>query len=548
MSTATKNSLDNLAASLGLEEINTHEAANNMAFAMLRAIYRNPEPSDKPLESFKKMSEFKDRSEYKASLKDYDLSIPAERAESLELSELLQLQERLDRIALNKKIEAVYKEWTNGAEWVQDNDKVLSTLLLGAPGQGKTTAFKQSAQKVANALGLRFLLNPDETVIISRNDFVFTTQEFSAENSKMELSGLPAKTTVQDEEVMTRLIQWRLAALKKAGAGLLLLDDFPNASPNIQNLGLSLTDEKRYQGLDLSNVYIGLTGNLGALDGTHTTKLSSALRGRCEIYYTRDTLKNFVARSRVKFNDEIADVGILGFLEKYENHFASLPNARESGGFTSPRTWEHFIVEARRAIRDAGGRQNGMKALPTIVRKARALLGPAVGNELNTYLNSLMNSADPIARQAIYEGKLDETELSRRFKNGFSSEEQHFAYQYSLALSDYAVNRISKEPTNEKVFQEVISNFGKGIIPMDQSSLGFAMDSLKNNLALRIPTLSSASGNNDRVLTMPVKSKICEYISKTPGFTEQHKETMIDAITNADKYESTNSHRSRRSK
>lgn len=511
--TTTKNNLDNLASSLGLEEINTHDAAENMFLAMLRSFYRNPSVSDKPFE---------------------------------ELNEEEQA-ERTDRIKMNKKIEQVYKEVT-GADWVEDDEKVLSTLLLGAPGQGKTTAFKQAAKKAANALGLRFLLNPTEDVIITRGDFVFTTQEFSAENSKMELSGLPAKSVVQEMEVMTRLIQWRLAALKLAGAGLLLLDDFPNASPNIQNLGLSLTDEKRYQGLDLSNVYIGLTGNLGAIDGTHTTKLSSALRGRCEIYYTRDILKNFVNRSRVKFNDELADIGILGYLEKNDHHFASLPNARESGGFTSPRTWEHFIVEARRAVQDSGGRKNGLKALPTIVRKARALLGPAVGNELNTYLNSLMNSADPIAREVIYEGKLDTDTLSKRFQQGFSSEEQHFAYQYSLALADYAVNRLAKEPNNEKTFAEVIANFGKGIVPMDQASLAFAMDVLKNNLALRVQTLSTASGNNDRVLSMATKQKICELISKTPGFTEDHKETMIDAITNADKYESTNSHRARRAK
>ena len=187
----------------------------------------------------------------------------------------------------NEKVKKAYLEWT-GSDYEHDNMKILSILLLGSPGQGKTTAFKEAAKQVAAGLNLTYVENPSDDFKITRDCFMFVSQEFSAENSKVDLGGIPSKVEEDGIEYMTKLVNKRLAKAKSAGGSLLLLDDFPNASANIQNIGLSVTDEKRFQGLNLDGVYIGLTGNLGAVDGTHTAQLSTALRGRCKnILYTR---------------------------------------------------------------------------------------------------------------------------------------------------------------------------------------------------------------------------------------------------------------------
>lgn len=523
MSKDKNNSLNSIPKSQGLVEIDTNEAMEEISIAILRSAYRMPD------------------------------------AENPVLTD--------EEVKMNNKIKKAYKEMTN-SEWLEEDRKILSTLLLGAPGQGKTTAFKQAAKSVAKLLGLRYLENPKDQTEVSKDDFVFTSLEFSAENSKMELGGIPAKSTIHGEEVMTRLTQWRLKSLSHAGAGLLLLDDFPNASANIQNLGLSLTDEKRYQGLNLSNVYIGLTGNLGALDGTHTTRLSTALRGRVEIYYTQDKVNNFIKRAKVEYNDELGDVGVLSFLNRFEQHFSALPQTRESGGFVSPRTWENFLIEARRIVQDNGGRGRGeMAGLARIKRKASAILGLEVGSAYGTFLHSLMTSAEPLARQIIITGETDEARLKKAYNDGFSADAQQFGYQFAVALADYAslavakvVNakhpvkedeksnfsyKIGQDPEMDKELQEIVKRLSVGLNYVDENFLGFSVDHFKSNVAFKSPALADGVSISGASVNTDFKSMFVKTMNGVKGYNQQKLSIVIDAITDTDKFGSNNPGRSR---
>lgn len=490
--------------------------------------------------------------------------------------------------SLNKRIEEVYRQWT-GSEWATDNDKIMSMMLVGPPGQGKTTAFKKAAEEVAAALKLNFVLNPPDDYGVDQeakrellelqkdleeaqnsgaakeelkkitskirsvqkkvhldlsNDFVFVSQEFSAENSKMELGGIPAKQEEAGMEYMTKLVNKRLALLNRCGAGLLLLDDFPNASPNIQNLGLSMTDEKRFQGLNLAGTYIGLTGNLGSHDGTNTSRMSTALRGRCEIYFTADKLDNFVNRMHARFRDDIGDAGVVGFLQRHEQHFSSLPNMKQMGGFPSPRTWDDFTLQLRRAIRDHGGAGRGeLKALKDIAAKASSKLGLEVGQAFHAYYNALMKSADPLARAAIIDGDLKKEALAKRYKDGFSGDEQHFAHQFALAVGDYTVRKIVKEGGK---LDEAIERFTSALVIMNNDVWAFALNHMKTKLALQQESMSQKYGETGRELTSSVKEKIGSIIMRNKDIDASQREVMIDALSNADKVSANRATRSRR--
>lgn len=489
---------------------------------------------------------------------------------------------------LDKRIEEVYENWT-GSKWEKDNDKIMSMMLVGPPGQGKTTAFKKAGEEVAAALNLRFVLNPADDYGVDQEqkallletekdlkeaqnagaspaelapiakrirsiqkkvhldlsgDFVFVSQEFSAENSKMELGGIPSKQEEAGMEYMTKLVNKRLAVLGRCGAGILLLDDFPNASPNIQNLGLSITDEKRFQGLNLAGTYIGLTGNLGSHDGTNTSRMSTALRGRCEVYFTADKLDNFVNRMMSRFRDEIGDAGVLGFLQRYEQHFSSLPDIKQMGGFPSPRTWDDFTLQLRRSIRDHGGRGKGeLKALKDIAAKANAKLGLEVGQAFYAYYHALMRSADPLARSAIIDGELKKDQLAKRYKEGFSSDEQHFANQFALAVGDYTVSKIVKEGGK---LDEAIERFTTALVAMNNDVWAFALNHMKTKLAIQQESLSQKYGDTGRELTSSVKEQIGKIIMKNKDIDSSQREVMIDALSNADKVSVNRASRNRR--
>lgn len=446
------------------------------------------------------------------------------------------------------QIERVWKEWHPGAVFEDDGLPIAATLLMGPPGHGKTTSFKQASRKVAKALGMRYLENADLDSVpvteITENDMVFVSQETAGMLSSLEIGGVPTKELNEEgRAVMGRLLSGRWHKLEKAGGGVLLLDDFLNSSPTVQNTGLSLTEEKRFGDVNFHNKVIGLTGNLGqALDGTYTTPLGSALANRVKIFFTQDNLTNFVNRTQSNpvFRDELGDIGVSGFLQRMDTYFAQLPQPKSAAGFVSPRSWEKFIIEGRRVINKFGGRGAGaINALPKLRRISSALLGAEASDQLMTYMRSMLDLADPLARDLIKGGKLDEETLGKRFKNGFSSSEQHFAYQFALALADYTSLKVIEDGASK--MDEAIKRFAKGALVMEGPAFAFALEALKERLSRRVEELSEVTMVQDiknrkiHDLKLDAKVKIGNLIAETPGFTASHREVMLPVLSNSDK-------------
>lgn len=450
---------------------------------------------------------------------------------------------------LVERCERAYREWYPRSKLDRnDTTPINATLLIGPPGHGKTTSFKVALKEVADKLGLNLLINSEIEAKqnseegITRRDLCFVTQETAGIVSSLEWAGLPSEDKVKskthpsgERSAMGRLFDARLLALEESAGGVLLLDDFLNASPQIQNVGLSISEEKRFGRLSLNNAYVGLTGNMGSLDGTHTTRPSTALRNRCKIYFIQDHWKNFVQRVQTdpKYRDETGLVGVDGFLERRSQDFFSMPDPKMMGGYNTPRSWMKYIDEARRIVNKHGGREFMKDALPELNRLARSLLGPHVGHQLTIYMRSLADLADPLARKVIHDGVLDTEMLAKKFKDGYSADEHHFAYQYANALADYTAQRVIADKGDLKV---AVERFTVGLSPMTGSAFTHGINVFKQRLANQVESLSESIGNTgERQLTFEALTKITEIMSQSTLINARQTQDMINALADWDK-------------
>lgn len=452
---------------------------------------------------------------------------------------------------LVEKCERLYHDWyPRGILDKEDQTPVDATLLIGPPGHGKTTSFKVALKEVADGLGLTYLENAQinrqqqTEEGITRNHLCFVSQETAGIVSSLEWAGLPSEDKIKsnthadgERAAMGRLFDARLLALEESAGGVLLLDDFLNASPQIQNVGLSISEEKRFGSLSLDNACVGLTGNMGSVDGTHTTRASTALRNRCKIFFIQDHWKNFLSRahSDPRYRDEVGLAGVDGFLERRSQNFFSEPDPKMMGGYNTPRSWMKYLNEARRTINRYGGRANMSDALPALGRLARSLLGPQVGYDLTVYMRSLADLADPLARKVIREGTLDTEMLAKKFKDGYSADEHHFAYQYANALADYTAQKVIEDKGDLKV---AVERFTVGMSPLNGSSFTHGMNVFKQRLANHVESLSEKVKDGERSLSFDACAKITAIVSESPLVNARQIQDMVDALSDWDKMKS----------
>lgn len=344
---------------------------------------------------------------------------------------------------INKKIKETYKKWT-GKEFNPNikGDKLTYFMLIGPPGHGKTTVFRQSAKLVSSELGLVYKENPTVNDVVDINSFVLYVNNLAGEVSKIGTAGLPAKVKDEEGNEYTGLLpSYAMSALTKAGAGALLLDDLANASSFIQNIALPLTNENSFNELKLDGVYVGITANMGALDSTNTSNISSALRNRVKVVFTKDDINDFILRARENANyfDDIGDFFITDFIENkkddtdYLNRlFYTLPPKNEMGGFSNPRSLDATIKEIRRLIYDQNGFNDSNQDLVKLT--LMSTLGKKVGNDLYDYISDVHLSIAPMIDKFFKEGIFDKNTFDLKVENNLDPETKIFEYKFRKYL------------------------------------------------------------------------------------------------------------------
>ena len=356
--------------------------------------------------------------------------------------------------ALDTKIEQAWQQ-QRGVPFLAR--AVTPTYLRGYPGQGKTTSYRVAAEQVARMLGLNFISNPADDYIPSGNELLFVVQELSGQVSAVDFGGIPnvqqfATQAGGEQAYMTKLANKRLVSLQYAGAAVLLLDDFSNASPNIQNIALSILMENRFQGLHLGNTLVGATGNLGTSDGTHVSATSNAIVTRVANFLVVDTIDHWVARTRLMYRDTVGDGGLAGFLKRYPDLFHTPKRSRDGVPYPCPRSWTLFLPKLREILFTYQQKQTLEADTPfpfdELEFEAAGLLGLEVANKLASYYLSAMQHSDPLAKQLVDTGEWSSAALEsfrKHYARGYAASAQQFGYQFMTALADYAAKAFLAE-------------------------------------------------------------------------------------------------------
>lgn len=478
---------------------------------------------------------------------------------------------------INDIIERVYEEKT-GTKFDYDVFKKAMprpVWCMGPPGQGKTAAFLVAAEEFAKECGFHFIRevtddyepNPDGL------DFPLVIQETAGENSAITFAGVPKAEEVPvldpsgkpmvdgtgkavTKTVLKRALNYRFTIFDRCAGGLVLFDDAANASPMIQNVLLPVAQTNTFQSMKLEAM-VGFTGNLGSLDGTHTSELSSALITRVNAYFVQDNYEDYIKRGYERYNDDLGDLGLLTFIRRNPNEFAELPRTGAKSGFACPRSHSNMIEGSRAAVQYAGGRGKGENAAFEEIRAlAYSCYGPKYAQKVVAFYQTYIQGADPLARKAVVEGNLQKDEIQKKYKGGSSSETMMFGYQFVTACSDYFVTEVGglmkklgidrvktisdkdlKKMLDTPEFKTLCEKYGNAILMLDTQEFSFGLEHLKGKMVSYAPALATVNGTT-KDIAHDMGNQMAVTLYGLESCTQNYANLMVKIITGTNRVQS----------
>ncbi|MBE8233459.1 MAG: hypothetical protein HAW67_06945 [Endozoicomonadaceae bacterium] len=480
-------------------------------------------------------------------------------------------------IDLNAKIKSAYLSEFKVPIFDRD---VTPTHIMGAPGEGKTTSFKIAAKWVADTLDLNLVLNPSDSYEVKDDDFIFFICELSGETSLSSIQGLPTikeymfQLSENDNEkgsakFTTTAPPKAFHMLNDAKVSFLLFDDLQNASPSIQNVCLSLMEEKRYRSLKIGlDTGVGSTGNLGSLDGTNVSATSSAMTTRRQSFIGFDTPENWSERASRQFRDEIGDANLGQFFEQYPESFKEFSKSKKGEPFACSREWSKFVQYARNCMHNHNYLQSQSNNNVTeifdmdeFITLAKSHVGFNAATDLKVFYTSLMNDVSPICRKIISGEKLNtkESTILSKHSSSVGHQSENFYSMFSRSLGELAAVAVSQFMENDPKnyiheASEVIKNYTNGLLengllPSKSDKIGQSFTYFSNKLcSIRNDELARFSeATYQPNVNADLLKAIVQQLASNPkshaklGGVPIFKVCGIDVLTNLSRYQSTQS-------
>lgn len=331
--------------------------------------------------------------------------------------------------------------------------------VLGPPGQGKTSVFTSAMKEIADAMDVKFYVNPNPNDVysgkITEYDLVFRALILAGEVSTTTLSGIP----YSDDNDVTRFNPPAiLQSLQRSKFAVMIGDDAMNAHSHIQNALMDIVNTKLFRETYVGEgTYLSITGNLGALDGTNVNKQSSAFANRVEMVLAGDTCGAFLQRAHDMFIDGVDDsfgtCYISDFLidnvESNPNLFYSGPDKKNRGPHTSSRSLDNLIRTLRDTFADHDAAKNAGVSVRPLFNQIEDICPRYVGLDFSdsfcAYVQDLVTLARPTALELLEYGTLS-TETRDKFKdkllNSDGLESERLAHGFLRQIQNKVTNDI----------------------------------------------------------------------------------------------------------
>lgn len=340
------------------------------------------------------------------------------------------------------------------------NADTIPQLLLGMPGNAKTSIMESAAKKVSELLNLKFVKNLDENTILRDDMMIVEKLELAGVDSNTEIKGLPKVTVNEDgSQTMNRVPPAYASAPFHVAGYLLIMDDFVSASPQGISALHGLLQRETDDGKIADNIVIGLTGNLGTLDNTASTALSAPIASRGKVGIVHMSVSDVVNHLEEKYgmlkNQNI--VLLSSFLESNAKFFNAQPKRNTLASVTNARTVEILIEKLAKVDAKYHDNTNLSKYKEAVTKYASMHLGPEAGSAFGVHAYMYRSHAIPMAKELMEKGNLTpemSAILEKEYGDGINTSNVNFGTQLSIALSNEASRLIidkvaDKKPTKE---------------------------------------------------------------------------------------------------
>lgn len=213
----------------------------------------------------------------------------------------------------NEKVENIYKNWFH--QEIDPNEAIKPTFLINTQDQMRLASFKIAANEVANALSLNLVLNPSTDYQVSKNDLLLMNLECASENSTVVFSPIPKKENNNPNQIEDLLVK-HIENLKHSSVGLLIIDNFSDATKKMQDFISSIIEKNAYQDTHFENCYLGL------MSEAKNPALLGKFEEKCHTFEVNDLVFPEEYKVASIKNKRAQHIGVPEFNEEFSEKFA----------------------------------------------------------------------------------------------------------------------------------------------------------------------------------------------------------------------------------